>query len=69
MNTNRIHVFHTADGDGMVVRVTHYLELDFFVTFYALFDQYLMNRGELEGIYADVYEFFFVICKAAAGSA
>ena len=44
MHTNRIDVFHTADGDGMVVRVAHYFELDFFIAFYGFFNQYLMYR-------------------------
>ena len=68
MNTDRIHVLHTADGDRMIVGVTHYFELDLFVSFNALFDQDLMNRRKLKRIHADVDQFFFVICKAAAGS-
>ena len=65
----RVDVFHAADGDGVVVAVTHNLELDFLVALDALLNQNLVHRGQTEGIQAHFHQFFFVVGKAAAGAA
>ena len=69
VNTNGVDVFHTADCDGTVCTVTHYFEFDFFIAFYALFNQYLMYRGQFQRIFHDFNQFCFVVCEAAACAA
>ena len=69
MHPHRVHVLHPADGDCMVVGVAHDLKLDLFISLYALLDENLMNGGEPEGIGADLDKLFFIVRKAAAGSA
>ena len=69
MNTDRIDVFHAADGDRMVVGITHNLELDLFITFNGFLDQNLAYRGQLECIDTDLHQFFVVVSKTAAGTA
>ena len=44
MDSDRIDIFHIADGDGCVITVTHDFVLDFLVTLYAFFDENLMDR-------------------------
>ena len=69
MNADRVDIFHTADGDCLVIRVTHNLEFDFFISLNALFNQYLVNRGELESVCTDFDKLLLVISKAAACTA
>ena len=69
MHTDRVDVFHAADRNRLVIGVTHDFKFDFLIALHALFDQDLMNRGKLEGIDADLFQFLFVIGKASAGAA
>ena len=69
MNADRVYIFHTADGDCVISRVTHNLKLNLLISADALFDKNLMNRGELERIETNLNKLFLVICKAAARTA
>ena len=64
-----INIFHAADGDGMAGRVPHNLKLDFLVPLDRLFHQNLMDRGELEGVQANLSQLLLAVGKAAAGAA
>ncbi len=68
MNAHRVHVFHAADGDGVVGAVPHDLELDFLIAPHALFHQHLMDGAQAEGVGADLDQLFLVVGKAAAGA-
>src|SRR5699024_3891028 len=69
VNTHRVDVLHAADGDGMVIGVTHDLKLDFLIALDALFNQHLVHRRQLQGVHFDFYQLCFVVGKAAAGAA
>ena len=69
MHADGINVLHAADGDGMVVGVTHDLELDFLVALDGLLDQNLMHGRQIEGIDADLHQLLIVVSKAATGAA
>ena len=69
MNADRVNIFHAADGDCLVIRVTHNLKFDFFISLNALFDKYLVNRRELERVCADFDKLVFIVSKAAACTA
>ena len=44
MHTHRIQVFHVADGDCRIVRITHYFVFNFLIALDTLFYQNLMHR-------------------------
>ena len=69
MNTNRVDVFHTADGNGMVSGVTHDLKLNLLIALNTLLNQNLVYRRQLKGIQTDLNQFFLVVCEAATGTA
>ena len=69
MDADRIHVFHAADRDGIVLGVTHDFVLDFLIAGNRLLNQALVHRGHLETGIGDVAQFFFIVGKAAAGAA
>ena len=69
VDAHGVDIFHAADGDGMVIGVAHDLELDLLVALDRLFNQHLMDRRQLEGVQADLYQLFFVVSEAAAGTA
>ena len=69
VHTDGIHILHPADGDGLVVGVTHDFKFDLLVTFDALFNQHLVNGRKPEGIDADLHKFFLIVCKSASRSA
>ena len=47
MHADGIQVFHTANGDGVIVRVAHDLEFYLLIALYRFFDQHLSHRGKL----------------------
>ena len=69
MDANGVNVFHAADGDGVVSGVAHNLKLNFLIALDALFNQHLVNRGELEGIDAYLNQLLLVVGKATARAA
>ena len=69
MDAYGVDVLHAADGDGVVGAVTHDLELDLLIALDALLHQHLMDGGEAEGVGSHFQQFFFVVGKAAAGTA
>ena len=69
MNTNRIQVFHIADGNGSILGIPHDLVFDFLITLDAFLHKYLMDRGEDQRILHDFPEFFLVVRKTTACTA
>ena len=69
MNANRINIFHTANCNCVVVRVTHYLKLNFFITLNTLFNKHLMYGRKFKCIKTYFYKFFFIVGKTAACTA
>ena len=68
MDTNRVEVFHRADGDDIVLSVTDDLELDFLPAGDTLFNQNLGNRGETQTVCCDIPQLSFVLSDTAAGT-
>ena len=50
MNTNRIDIFHVADGDHISGAITHYLVLDLFPACDAPLHQYLAHTGQTKTV-------------------
>ena len=69
MYANRVYVFHTANGDSVVIGVAHNLKFDLLITLYTLFYKNLMYGRELECVETDFHKFLFVISKTAACTA
>ena len=69
MNADRVDIFHTADGNCVVVRVTHNLKLDFLITINTLFNKYLMHRRKFKGIKTNLNKLVLIVSKTAAGTA
>ena len=69
VNANGVDIFHTANGNGFIVAVTHNLKFNFLVALNALFNKNLMHGGKLECVCAYLHKLFFVVCKSAAGTA
>ena len=69
MYTNGVDILHTADGDCVVGRVTHNLELDLLISLYALLDKNLMHGRELKCVDTDLAELLLVVSKAATCTA
>ena len=69
VDAHGIHIFHVADGDGIVAAVAHNLVFDLLVAPDALFHQHLMDRGEGQGVFHQRGALEFIVGKAAAGAA
>ena len=69
MDTDGVKVFHRADGDAVIFRVPHYLELDLFPAGNAFFDQDLGNGRQTQACFGDLAQLFFVIADTASGTA
>ena len=69
VDTNGVHVFHAADGNGVALTVAHDLELDFLPTGDALFHKDLVDGGKTQAVGADFDQLFAVLADAAAGAA
>ena len=69
MNAHRVQIFHVADGNGRIVGVAHNLVFDLFVALDALFNQYLMHRGQFECVFQHRAAVIFVLREAAACAA
>ena len=50
MNPHRIHVLHTADGDGRVRSVAENLELDLFPAEQAALHQHLTDGADIQAV-------------------
>ena len=66
MDSHRIDIFHIADGDGCVVTVTHDFVFNLFIALNAFFNQNLMDRRQLQGVFHDRAKGFFVSGKTAS---
>ena len=69
VDAHGVDVLHIADGDGGVVGVPHHLVLDFLVALDALFNEHLVDGGELQGVLHHFLQLVRVSCEAAAGTA
>ena len=69
MDSHRIDVFHSADDDTGVCRITHDLELNLVPAFDRLFNQDLVDTGLGETMFDDRSEFLFGVRDSSAGSA
>ena len=68
MDSNRVNIFHITDGDGCVVTVTHDFVFNLFISLNAFFNQHLMDRRQLQGVFHDRAKGFFVSGKTASCS-
>ena len=68
MYSDGIHVFHITYSNGRVICVTHYFVLYFLISFYALFNEYLMNGRKLKSVFHYFPEFFLIVGESAACS-
>ena len=69
MYSDRVQVFHAADDDAVVSSVTHDLELDLFPAGYGFFEKYLSDGAAFHTLVAQFFQFFLVLCDAAACTA
>ena len=65
----RIQVLHITYRDGCVISVAHHFILNLLVALYALFDQDLAYRGEVESVFHQRHEIIGTVCKSAACTA
>jgi len=64
----RVHVFHTADDDTGIGRITHDLELDLLPSQHALFNEDLVDAGTRESEFDDPVEFLAGAGNSSAGT-
>ncbi len=69
VNTDRIDVFHVADGDAVAGRVAHDLVFDLFPAGDRALNKDLSHTGKPETILQNLSEFHHVVRDAAAGTA
>ena len=69
MNTDRVEVFHRADGDNVALCVTDNLELDFLPARNTLFNKYLCDRRKTQTVCCNLVQFILAICNTAACTA
>ena len=69
MDSDRIQVLHVADRERGVVCIAHDFVFDLFIALDAFFNQYLMDRGKLQGFFHYHFQFFRIVSKAASGAA
>ena len=66
MNTNRVKILHTADGNAVIVSVTNDLELDLLPSRDTALDEHLPDHGVVQALNNDGNEVFLVLRNAAA---
>lgn len=64
-----IQIFHVAHRNCRIIRITNDFIFNFFKTFNAFFNQYLMNRRQGKRIMNKPQKFLFIVCKPSPGSA
>ena len=69
MHADGIEIFHIAYDDGGIVFIAHDFVFDFFIPFYALFDEHFAHGGKLQRVFHHFAKFRFVIGKSAARAA
>ena len=69
MNANGVDVLHTADGDSVIRRVAHNLELDFLVSLNALLNENLANGRCRKRANRKLAKLRLIVSKAAARTA
>ena len=68
VNTNRVNIFHIADGNTVSCTVTHYLILNFFPACDTAFYQNLSDTGKTKSILQDLAKLIFIMGNTAAAS-
>ena len=69
MNTNRVKILHTANGDAVVIAVTDDFKLDFLPSGNAALDEHLPDHRVVEPLDNGRNELFFVLGNTAARAA
>ena len=69
VNANWVKVFHVADGDTVIITITHYLILDFLPASYTALDKNLTDHGILEALDYDVDKLILTVSNTAACTA
>ena len=69
MHADRVEVLHVADGDAVIVAITHDLILDFLPACDAAFNENLSNHTVFEPFDDRFDEFFLIFSNAAARAA
>ncbi len=69
VDAHRVHVFHVADHDCVVVGIPHDFVLDFLVPRNGALDQTLVHRGDFQPGFRDPPQFFLIVRKTATGAA
>ena len=69
MHAHGVEVFHIADGDAVVVAVTHDFVFDFLPAGHTALDKHLTNQGVIQALDDDINEFFLILGNAAARAA
>ena len=69
VDSDRVKVFHVADGYCGVVRVADNLVFNFLIALDALFNKHLMDGREREGVFHFFLQLFRIVGKAAARTA
>ena len=69
MDTNRVKILHTADGNAVIVSVTNDLELDLLPSRDTALDEHLPDHGVVQALNNDGDELFLVLRNAAARTA
>ena len=66
MDTDRVKILHTADGNAVVVPVTDDFELDLLPSRDTALDEHLPDHGVVQPLDDDGDEFFLILSNAAA---
>ena len=68
VHTDRVNIFHIADGDPVPLAVPHHFILDLFPARYTSLHKDFMHAGEPETVQKYLPQFFAVMCDSAAGA-
>ncbi len=69
MYADRVDIFHAAYGYRVVGTVAHDFKLNFLISFYALFNKYLVHRGKCECVRSEFFKLCLIVGKSAACTA
>ena len=69
MHAHGVEVFHIADGDAVVVAVTHNFVFDFLPAGHTALNEHLTNQGVIQALDDNIDEFFLILGNAAARAA
>ena len=69
VDSDRVQIFHVADGDGGVIRVPDHLVLDLLIAPHTLLHEDLAHRRKFESRCQELFKFSLVVREASAGAA